>query len=661
MKEEMASLIKDIEENNYYYYTLGEPKISDKEYDILYSKLVQLEQETGVVLPNSPTKKVGGEILDHFEKHKHIVKLMSLDKSQSYEELRNWDIRIRRILENYKAKDRLYIDNIEYILEYKFDGLTINLTYENGLLVQAATRGNGEIGEAILPQVETIKNIPLEIPYKDKVEVQGEGLMPLSSFERYNKKAKEPLKNPRNGVAGALRNLDPKVTAQRDLIAYFYNINYIDNSEIKTQEEIVCFLRKNGLPVSEYISKKNNIEDVISEIKKLENKVKTLNVLTDGIVIKINDIYTRDILGTTNKFPRWAIAYKFEADEFTTRLIDIEWNVGRTGKVTPIALLDPVDINGVTVKRATLNNWNDIQRKNVKIGSIVWIRRSNDVIPEIMGTIEDEDLETKEIEKPRICPYCKNELYQEGVHIFCNNTFSCKPQLISRLVHFVSRDAMNIEGLSEKTITQLFEELDLKELSQLYDLKYEELILLERFGEKKAKKLIESIEKSKRVKLDKFIYSLGILNVGIKTSKQIADEFRSLDKIENSNIEELIQLEDIGEVVAKSIVDYFKHEKFKENISKLVSKGIYIEYDEEKKEESFFTNKKIVITGTLENIGRNELKRILEKLGGKILSTVSSNTDYIIVGDKPGSKYSKALELGINILREEDLKKYIQF
>lgn len=659
MKEKMLSLIKKIEENNYYYYTLGDPKISDREYDIIYDELVRLEKESGTILPNSPTRKVGGEILDHFEKHEHIVKLMSLDKSQSYEELINWDIRIRKIINDYNIENNVKINDIEYIVEYKFDGLTINLTYENGKLIQGATRGNGEIGEAILPQVQTIKNIPFEIPYQGILEVQGEGLMPISSFERYNKKAIEPLKNPRNAVAGALRNLDPKLTAKRDLIGYFYNINYIENSEVRTQEEMIEFLKNNGLPTSEYVKKVKSIENVIDEIKELEHKVKKLNVLTDGIVVKVNDIYTREILGSTNKFPRWAMAYKFESEEYTTKVLSVEWNVGRTGKVTPIALLEPVDINGVTVKRATLNNWNDIQRKNVKIGSTVWIRRSNDVIPEIMGAVEEENSENIEIEKPTLCPYCNNELYQDGVHIFCNNTFSCKPQLISRLVHFVSRDAMNIEGLSEKTIIQLFEELELKELSQIYDLKYEDLIELERFGEKKANKLLEAIEKSKKVSLERFIYSLGILNVGIKTSKQLAKEYKTLDNIENTSVEELIKLEDIGEIVAKSIVDYFKHDKFKENISKLILKGIYIEYKEKAKEKSVFTDKKVVITGTFETLGRNELKKILEKLGGVVVNSISKNTDYLILGSKPGSKYQKALEFGVKILKEDDLKKYI--
>lgn len=659
MKEKMLSLIKKIEENNYYYYTLGDPKISDREYDIIYDELVRLEKESGIILPNSPTRKVGGEILDHFEKHEHIVKLMSLDKSQSYEELINWDIRIRKIINDYNIENNVKINDIEYIVEYKFDGLTINLTYENGKLIQGATRGNGEIGEAILPQVQTIKNIPFEIPYKGILEVQGEGLMPISSFERYNKKAIEPLKNPRNAVAGALRNLDPKLTAKRDLIGYFYNINYIENSEVRTQEEMIEFLKNNGLPTSEYVKKVKSIENVIDEIKELEHKVKKLNVLTDGIVVKVNDIYTREILGSTNKFPRWAMAYKFESEEYTTKVLSVEWNVGRTGKVTPIALLEPVDINGVTVKRATLNNWNDIQRKNVKIGSTVWIRRSNDVIPEIMGAVEEENSENIEIEKPTLCPYCNNELYQDGVHIFCNNTFSCKPQLISRLVHFVSRDAMNIEGLSEKTIIQLFEELELKELSQIYDLKYEDLIELERFGEKKANKLLEAIEKSKKVSLERFIYSLGILNVGIKTSKQLAKEYKTLDNIENTSVEELIKLEDIGEIVAKSIVDYFKHDKFKENISKLILKGIYIEYKEKAKEKSVFTDKKVVITGTFETLGRNELKKTLEKLGGVVVNSISKNTDYLILGSKPGSKYQKALEFGVKILKEDDLKKYI--
>lgn len=652
---EMKRLIQEIEEHNYSYYTEDNPTVSDAEYDLLYDRLVELEKSTGMVLPESPTQRVGGAIVDKFEKHRHLAKLLSLDKCQSYDELRSWENRLRRLIDAYNAESENSIEYPSYIVEYKFDGLTINLTYEDGLLVQAATRGNGEVGEGIMSQVKTIKNIPLSIPYKQKVEVQGEGLMPLSSFREYNKTAAEPLKNARNGVAGALRNLDPAVTAKRNLIAYFYNVNYIEGKEFSSQLEMIEFLKANRLPVNSYFTSLNSIEAVIEEIERVKGDISSLDILTDGIVIKVDDAFTRNILGFTNKFPRWAVAYKFEAEEYTTTLHSIDWNVGRTGKVTPTANLEPIDINGITVKRATLNNWDDIQRKRVKIGSKVWIRRSNDVIPEIMGTVED-GFEHDEIEKPTHCPACHSELVQDGVHIFCPNSLSCKPQLVSRLSHFASRDAMNIEGFSEKTAEQLFESLDLKGIPQIYELKYAELVGLERFGPKKAENLLLAIEKSKDVELSSFIYSLGIPNVGQKTSRELANRFESLENVMMATEEELVEIPDIGNIVAGSVVEFFHDETIHQSIDKLLSEGLMIKHSKQEVGESIFTGKTVVITGTLEIIGRNELKSLIESVGGKVTGSVSKKTDFVIVGESPGSKFEKARQLGVRIVGQEELQ-----
>ena len=423
--DELVEIINDL---NYYYYTLDNPKVSDKEYDLLYDELVNLEHETGIVKAHSPTQRVGGHILERFEKHNHIGRLWSLDKCQSYEELINWDNRVKRLIQDYNLTNINKLPNPVYILEYKFDGLTINLTYRDGNLVQGATRGNGTVGEGILEQLKTIKSIPMVIPFNGTMEVQGEGLMPLSALEEYNRTAAEPLKNARNAAAGALRNLDTKVTAERNLAAYFYNIGYIEGKNFKTHREVLDFLKENRLPVFDYAKAFDNIQDLIDEIEIIKDNRKSLDILTDGMVIKIDDIRTREVLGTTNKFPRWAMAFKFEAEEVSTKLLKVQWNVGRTAKVTPTALLEPVDIGGVTVQRATLNNYDDIERKGVRINSRVLIRRSNDVIPEILGTLETDE-ETIPIEKPTHCPACKSELYQDGVHIFCPNSLSCKPQL----------------------------------------------------------------------------------------------------------------------------------------------------------------------------------------------------------------------------------------
>jgi len=656
-KKRIEELVEKLNDYSYYYYTLDKPKVSDKEYDELYDELKDLEEETGYKLKESPTQRVGDEPLDKFKKHEHKSQLWSLDKAQDYEGLKNWEEKIKKIWKEYNNKNEENLTEIKYILEYKFDGLTINLTYEGGYLVQAATRGNGEVGEAILPQIKTIKNIPIKISYKGTFEVQGEGLMPLSALEKYNKEADEPLKNARNAAAGALRNLDPKVTEKRNLTAFFYNIGYIEDKNFSSHIEMIDFIKDNKIPVFEYLKEFRDMDELIKEIKKIDEKRKKLDILTDGMVIKINDMKTREVLGNTQKFPRWAIAFKFEAEEVTTILKDVKWNVGRTGKVTPSAVLEPVEIGGATVQRATLNNLDDIKRKNVKINSKVWLRRSNDVIPEILGVVE-ENRNTEEIKIPDKCPACGTELIKEGVHYFCPNKLSCKPQLVSSIVHFASRDAMNIEGFSEKTAYQLFEVLDIKNISQLYDIKKDELLELEGFKEKKSQNLIDAIEKSKDCKLESFIYALGIPNVGIKTAKDLARKYKSLDKLEKAKKEELEEIKDIGEVVAKEIEDFFNDKNIKKNVEMLLNKGINPYYErEENKKENIFTDKKIVITGTFD-IKRKDIKTFIEKSQGQVTGSVSSQTDYLLVGENPGSKLDKAKSLGVKVIDEDELKKH---
>ena len=652
MNEEkrIDELIEIIDDLNYHYYTLDEPRVSDKEYDLLYDELVHLEKITGIVHSYSPTQRVGGDIVDKFEKHIHLGRLWSLDKSQSVGELINWDNRVRKLIEDYNRENVDKLPEPKYIIEYKFDGLTINLTYRDGFLVQGATRGNGVVGEAILPQLKTIKSIPIKIDFKGTMEVHGEGLMPLSALEKYNRTATEPLKNARNAAAGALRNLDSKVTAERNLTAYFYNIAYIEGKTFQKHMEILEFLKENRFPVFPYAKEFASIDGVIEEIEIIKEERHNLDLLTDGLVIKIDDIRTREVLGFTNKFPRWAMAYKFEAEETTTKLLKVVWNVGRTSKVTPTALLEPVDIGGVTVRRATLNNYDDILRKGVRVNSKVLIRRSNDVIPEILGTLETDE-ETFEIEKPTHCPACNSELIQNGVHIFCPNSLSCKPQLVSRLVHFASRDAMNIEGFSEKTAEKLLDELNIVDLPEIYEVKYEDLINLEGFKEKKTNNLLEAIERSKHIDLGSFIYALGINNVGIKTANDLANHFKSLDNLKNAGHEELITVGEVGEIIANSILEFFHDDRILESLDKLLSEGVNPYFEEVEKEESIFTDKTVVITGTIEGISRNEIKDMVEKMGGKVTGSVSKKTDYVIVGEDPGSKYDKAVELGIKIVR----------
>lgn len=650
--EELIHLINDL---NYSYYTLDDPKLSDSEYDKLYDELVQLETDSGIIKTYSPTQRVGGHILDKFEKHTHLGSLWSLAKSQNYDELLAWENRVRKSIADYNMDNQEQLPDPLFIMEYKFDGLTINLTYRDGQLVQAATRGNGTTGEGILEQVRTIKSIPLQIDYKGVIEIQGEGLMPFSALEKYNLNAVEPLKNPRNAAAGALRNLDPKVTAERNLIGYFYNIGYIEDKTFRTHREVLNFLRDNKLPVFPYEKQFSSIDELISEIERVNIERKTLDVLTDGLVIKVDDIRTREVLGYTNRFPRWAIAFKFEAEETSTRLIGVQWNVGRSAKVTPTALLDPVDIGGVTVQRATLNNYDDIERKGVRLNSRVLIRRSNDVIPEILGTLESDD-ETYLIEKPTHCPACNSELVQNGVHIFCPNSLSCKPQLVSRLVHFASRDAMNIEGFSEKTAEQLLEELNLRDLPELYEIKYEDLINLEGFKEKKTNNLLEAIERSKDVSLASFIYALGINNVGIKTATDLANHYMDLESLRNAEYDELVTVGEIGPIIADSIIEFFQDETIISAIDKLLMEGVKPTFEQLEIRESIFTDKTVVITGTIEGLPRNDIKEMVEKMGGKVSSAVSKKTDFVIVGENPGSKHDKAVELGIRIIGEEELR-----
>jgi DNA ligase (NAD+) len=655
-KERLDELIQLIDRYNYSYYTLDSPEISDAEYDRLYDELVRLEKELKIQYDYSPTQRVGGEVLPGFKKHIHQGRLWSLDKSQSEEELRAWAEKIARTVSEYNRDNEEGLPEPEFVLEFKFDGLTVNLTYRDGKLVQGATRGNGIQGEAILPQLKTIKSIPLRIPFKGEVEIQGEGIMPLSVLETYNETADEPLKNARNAAAGALRNLDPRVTEKRRLSAFFYNTGYIDGKSFATHMEMIEFLRENRLPVFPYIKVFTSIDRLMEEIHSQQESRKSLDVLTDGMVVKLNDLKTREILGYTNKFPRWAIAYKFEAEETTTRVIGVQWNVGRTAKVTPTAILEPVEIGGVTVRRATLNNYDDIERKGVKLNGRVLIRRSNDVIPEILGSMPTDE-PVSDIEKPTHCPACGSELYQNGVHIFCPNSLSCKPQLVSRLVHFASRDAMNIEGFSEKTAEIFVEKLDIKDLPDIYELKYSDIIELEGFREKKTQNLVDAIEKSKDVSLHSFIYALGIPNVGIKTARDLAEKYGSLERLMDAGQVELVGIQDIGEIVAKSIVEFFQDERIMRGIEKLLHEGVKPHHQEVKvEEESIFTGKTVVITGTIQGMTRNEIKERVIRMGGTVTGSVSKKTDFVIVGEDAGSKLTKAQDLKIPIIGEDQLK-----
>lgn len=631
--DEMKKLVETLNTYAYQYYVLDNPTVSDKEYDALYDKLLKMEKQTGVVLPDSPTRRVGGEPLKEFPQHEHIRKLYSLDKCNSYDELRQWDAKIKE-----KAPDCLYT------LEYKLDGLTLCLTYRDGLFAGAATRGNGSVGEDVTRQVLTIKSIPLSIPYKGTLEAQGEGIMRLSALEKYNKIAEEPLKNARNGVAGAIRNLDPKVTAKRNLDIIFYNVNYIDDA-VYSQRESIEFLQRNKFR-TEMLYVSSDIEEIINKIDTVDRD--QLDFLIDGMVIKVDDFAVRERLGYTDKFPRWAIAYKFEAEETTTTLEQIEWNVGRTGKVTPLAHVAPVELCGATISRATLNNYNDIKRKKLTNGCRVFIRRSNDVIPEILGIAED--LGGGEIKPPEVCPTCATPLVERGAHLYCPNSHECPPQVKGRIEHFVEKDCMDIKSVSEATIAQLYDVLGVREAYDLYSLTKEQLSRLDGFKDKKIQGFLQSVEQSKNVSLANFINALGIENVGKVAAKELADKYKSIDALMNATEEQLMTSDLIGEVTAKSIVEYFARRGYV--VRKLLACGIN-PVCEKSDDQGIFSGKKFVLTGTLQKYTRSQASEIIEKNGGTVQSAVTKSTDYVIAGENAGGKLQKAQKLSIKILSEE--------
>jgi DNA ligase (NAD+) len=658
--ETMRSLIEEIEKHNYQYYTLDQPIISDKEYDELYDRLVALERETGVTLPNSPTQRVGGELLEGFRPHRHLARLWSLDKAQNVDDLMAWHARVLKLINEYNAKNPDDpLPPPTFVVELKFDGLSLTLTYDGGRLVQASTRGNGEVGEGILPQVKTIRSIPLEIPYRDGIiEVQGEGMMFLSVFEAYNKTAAEPLKNPRNAAAGALRNLNPKVTAERKLDAFLYNVGYSDNIRFRDHGEMVEFLRENRFKVSPYLQFYDSIEAVAEELKRLESVRHDFDFLIDGAVVKINDMRTREALGYTDKFPRWAVAFKFEAEEVTTILESVSWEVGRTGKLTPVATVEPVDIAGVTVQKCTLNNIGDIERKNLKfaLGTSVFIRRSNDVIPEILGKATEEQ-DGGEVIYPTHCPACGTQLEQRGAHLFCPNRTGCKPQLIGRMTHFASRDAMDIETFSVMTAEQLYDELGVRDPADLFYLRFEDLVKLNRFGEKKAKKLLDAIEACKTRDLASFLFALGIPNTGKTTTKSLADHYGSLQRLMAATAEELTAIPDIGDIVAESIVSFFADPLMIRSIDRMLAAGVSPAAEEKPvpaNTEHPLYGKTVVLTGTLSSMSRDEATKKLEALGAKVSGSVSKKTDLVIAGESAGSKLTKAKELGIPVIENED-------
>lgn len=658
--QRMRGLIDKLNEASRRYYDQNESDISDDEWDAMYAELRKLEEKTGERMADSPTRRVGGAVMEGFEQHRHIARLWSMDKAQSEEEILAWAQRCEK-----QTTEAGGLPKNSYCVEYKLDGLTVNLTYDGGRLIQAATRGNGEVGEAILPQAMTIRTIPLTIPFTGRMEVQGEGIMRLSELKKYNETSAEPLKNARNAAAGALRNLDPQVTASRHLDAFFYQIGYIEGRSFETQQDMLDFMKTNGLNISPFVRPAQTIEEALEAVHQIEKERETLDFLIDGATIKITDMRTREVLGTTDKFPRWSIAFKFPAQETVTKLLKITWEVGRTGKLTPLAHLSPVDICGVTVKRATLNNYDDVCRKRVRIGSEVWVRRSNDVIPEIMGVVWDGEGEAPEtdIQPPTVCPACGGplvKLRQDGVHLFCLNRTSCRPQAIARMAHFASRQGMDIETFSTRTAGLFYDELGVRSAADLYSLDREKLVALKGFGEKKADKLFAELEKSKDCELDAFLFAIGIPNIGKKTAYDLMAHFGTLEALMGATEQELVDIEDVGEIVASSITEYFADEENRCFVNRLLEAGVHPQMHMQEDAGTLFEGLTFVLTGTLPTLSRAQAQEMIRKNGGKATGSASKKTSIVLAGESAGSKLDKARELGVTIIDEAQFLRMIE-
>lgn len=640
----MKELVSTLNEWARLYYEEDAPVVADAEYDRLYDELRNLEKEVGYSLPTSPTHRVGGAPKGKFEQSKHILRLYSLDKCQSKEEFYDWCNRI--------VKTVGYLPTLT--CEYKFDGLTLNILYENGKIVKASTRGNGEVGEVVTAQVNTIQKLPKTIEYKGRIEIQGEGILRLSRLNEYNLTASEPLKNARNGAAGAIRNLNPQVTAQRGLSFFAYNIGYSDKT-FATQTEMREFLKAEGFETEGDFEKVNDAESAMKYADRTGEKREKLDYLIDGVVFKVDDVHLRDEIGFTEKFPKWAVAYKFKADEMTTTLQDVEWQVSRSAKLNPIAILEPVDIGGVTVSRATLNNYGDILKKKVKIGDKVFVRRSNDVIPEIMG-VAIENPNAVAIQKPHECPVCHAPVNEVGAFLYCTGD-NCAPQIISKLDHFASKDAMDIDGFSEKTAELLYNETHVEDAVDLMNLNATDLFGLEGFGDKKIGNLLGAIEKSKHTTLDRFIFALGIDGIGKKTAKDLVKRFRTLENLQNASLADLGAVDGIGEILANNVFEFFRDSNNVDFVGRLLKSGITFEEAEQK--SGVFSGMKVVLTGSLPTYKRGEATKLIEDNGGEVAASVSKTVNLVLAGEDAGSKLEKAQKLNIKIIDEQQFKQML--
>ncbi len=661
----IEELRKEINYHNYRYYVLADPVISDAEYDRLFRELEELERQfPDLITPDSPTQRVGAPRPEGvgFEPVRHLVPMLSMEDAFNEAEFLDWDRRVR---------EGLGQDEVEYTGEPKFDGLSMSLTYENGVLVRGATRGDGQVGDDVTANIKTIKTIPLRLldinrPVPRLIEIRGEVIMAIEDFKKLNEErirnGEEPFANPRNAAAGSVRQLDPAVTASRKLSFFGWGIGGVEGASFSTQWEILQALKDWGFPVYPNIRLCKGVRDAIAYYQELLEARDRLPFEIDGVVFKVNSLEAQTRLGFTTRYPRWQIAYKFPARQETTRLLDVVFQVGRTGVVTPVAILKPVQVGGVTVSRATLHTMDLIRQKDIRIGDYVLIERAGDVIPEVVKPIPGRRTgEEKVIEMPENCPSCGSRLEREGAYYICPN-MSCPDQLKGRILHLVSKRAFDIEGLGEELVDQLMNEGLLKNPADIFYLRKEQLVGLERWGDKSAQNLMDQIEKAKKIEFDRFIYALGIHGVGEYAARLLAENFSSLEELERAMEAELMEIPGIGPKVAHSIVEFFANEKNRDTIQRILDAGVQIIYPkkEEEEEEKFLAGKTFVFTGALDHYTREEAQEMVMRYGARVTNSVSAKTDYLVVGKDPGSKLDRARQYGVRTLSEEEFEEMLR-
>ena len=657
VQEEISKLVSLLNKYSYDYYVEDNPQISDTEYDTLYKQLEKLEENhPEYILENSPSQRVGDRVLDEFEKITHKIPMLSLSNTFSTEDLRDFDARVSKLVPGH---------NVEYICELKIDGLAISIKYEDGRLVSAATRGDGSVGEDVTENIKTIFSIPKVLKDNKTFEVRGEVYLPRKSFELLNSERESNnevlFANPRNAAAGSLRQLDSKITAKRRLSAFIYSI--VGDDSIVSQENALNTAKEYNLPVNPNFKLCKNIDEVIDYINYWTEHKKNLPYDIDGIVIKVNSYSTQEEVGYTQKSPRWATAYKFPEEELATKLLDVELSVGRTGIITPVAILDPIVISGSTVSKASLHNKDIIEELDIHIGDMVVVKKAGEIIPKVVRVIRElRTAGSTKYTMPNTCPSCGQQTYTKENDPFtrCKNP-DCPDQNIRRIIHFASRDALNIEGLGDKVVTTLYEKGIIAHTIDLFSLEREKLISLDRMGEKSVDNLLNAIENSKQSSLDKVIFALGILNVGKKAGKILAEKYLNLFNLMNATLDELVNLDDVGQITAESILDYLSDENNIKFINDLIKVGMNPQYEvQDVNTDNIFAGKTVVLTGKLVELTRNEAKEYLEKYGARVTGSVTSKTDLVIAGEKAGSKLAKAEQLGIRVINEEEFANMVR-